>query len=210
MQRGHFLVDRRRRSFSGLKVPALKVLTMIAVFLLAAPLAWLAGDLWRLSWVVGEGRQDEARNLLLRGVMDSAEQAGEWRHLHAEWGQETPRRALPVIATSFPRLRADEVIPYCPPAPNEVGHRPLNWPRLAADNAQFSLTRARLGTATIIALDVCLNATPFAGVCERRLRKAREFTIDEIGGEAVRLGTARVERGLTCWCSAYSCASAVP
>jgi hypothetical protein len=111
-----------------------------------------------------------------------------------------------VILHQAPRRRADELIPRCAPVREGVDRGPANWPRLAADSARFSLTRARLGTAGLLALDVCLNATPFAGRCEQRLRRAQEFTIDEIGAQAVRLRYARVDRGRICWCTSISCA----
>lgn len=198
---------RRRRSLSALKALALKALAIASLFLLVPPLAWLAGDLWRLAWVADERRnREEASELLLHSVMASADRVAQWRFLHRRWGPEVPAGALPVIRHQAPPPRAREVIPRCT-SPDGADRRPTNLPRLAADSAQFSLTRARLGTAAIVALDVCLNATPFAGRCERRLRRAQEFTVDEIGAEAVRLRYARVERGRTCWCSSLACAN---
>jgi hypothetical protein len=198
---------RLRRSLGRLKVPVLKSLAIASVFLLVPPIAWLAGDLWRLAWVAEEGRnREEASELLLHSVIDSANQVAQWRFLHRRWGPDVPESARPVVIHVAPPPRPDEVIPRCPPAWEGAGYWPANWPRLAVDRAEFSLTRARLGSAGIVALDVCLNATPFAGRCERRLRRAQKFTVDEIGAEAVRLGLARVNRGRTCWCSAFRCA----
>jgi hypothetical protein len=198
----------RRRSLGNLKAPALKALAIASVFLLVPPLAWLAGDLWRLSWVAGEGRnREEASELLLGSVIESADQVAIWRFLHRRWGPSVPADALPVIGHLAPPRRADELIPRCTSAREAADPAPANWPRLAADSARFSLTRARLGDSAIVALDVCLNATPFAGRCERRVRRAQEFTVDEIGAEAVRLRYARVDRGRTCWCNSFSCAN---
>lgn len=185
----------------------MNALAVAAVFVAVPPLAWLAGDLWNLAWVPDErGNRDEARSLLLRSAIESADRVAEWRYLQQHWGQTQPPGQGPVIMPQGPRRGANEVIPVCG-ASGAERDRYAPSPRMAADSARFMLTRERLGTAATVALDVCLNATPFAGRCERRLRRAQEFTVEEIGAEAMRMKYARVDRGRVCWCRSFHCAN---
>lgn len=189
-----------------LKRLALKALAVAAVFVAVPPLAWLAGDLWNLAWVADERDRDEARSLLLHSAIDSAGRVAEWRYLQRRRDLPSGAGPGPMVSTLAPIWRADEIIPVCG-ASGGGSDRGFASPQLATESARFMLTRERLGTAATVALDVCLNATPFAGRCERRLRRAREFTVEEIGAEAVRLKYARWERGRICWCRSILCSN---